>query len=82
MKNKISPKTFPKLTLDHIRAWGEEWHISEDAMAWIVEVYAKSVDDRKVVYLMNRISNAQCTRLKNVPLLERRRPIVWETDSK
>ena len=77
MKNKTSPKTFPKLTLNYIRAWGAEWHISEDAMAWIVEAYAKSVDDREVVYLMNRISNAQCTRLKNLPLLEGRRPIVW-----
>ena len=78
MKNKISPKTFPKLTLDYIRAWGEEWHISEDAMAWIVEVYAKSVDDAEVVFLMNKISNAQCTRIKNLPLLVRRRTIVWK----
>jgi hypothetical protein len=82
MKNKTSPKTFPKLTLNYIRAWGAEWHISEDAMVWIVEAYAKSVDEREVVLLMNKISNAQCTRVKNLPLLESRRPIVWETDSK
>jgi hypothetical protein len=78
MKNKTDPKTFPKLTLYYIRAWGEEWHISEDAMVWIVEAYAKSVDDAEVVFLMNKISNAQCTRIKNLPLLVRRRTIVWK----
>jgi len=78
MKNKTDPKTFPKLTLKYIRAWGEEWHISEDAMVWIVEAYAKSVDDAEVVFLMNKISNAQCTRTKNLPLLVRRRTIVWK----
>ena len=82
MKKTNVPKTYPNFSLKYIRAWGEEWEISEDAVAWAVEAYAKSVDEREVVYLMNRISNAQCTRLKNLPLLERRRPIVWETDSK
>lgn len=75
---KTTPKTYSLLTLDYIKAWGAEWQISEDPLEWIIEAYAKSEDDSKVIRLMNRIANAQRTRLKNLPHLEQRRLIEWE----
>jgi len=75
MKDNADPKTYSLLTLDYIKAWAAEWQISDDALEWIIEAYAKSEDEPEVISLMNRISNAQCTRVKNLPLLEQRRAI-------
>lgn len=58
-----SMENLEKLNSDYVRAWGQEWAMTADAVERMFEYYARVEDEREVIAYMCAMANAQRFRL-------------------